>query len=286
MKEGGSKESGAGKKEEDKFSQPSDRRIPAHNDGQASGPGKRGPENLAKQLKDGKAQEQGQCEDNTGNDERREATTDLDDYGASRASNTTDYSDHGAREDTTDHDDYGASGGGANDHDAGRANPDKKAEEDKRDTGVSGKRHNAGKRPVFARGHEEEHGSDTKTPTEGPNDANERQEKGHQDTKDNVPNDTTKQEGNGGKDRQGSDGGRDNEAKKEQGEGHRGTNNNVPNNNPERPAKQQRLTERREKQEQMAKHDEIYQASGTESHASESRAEHDYGASRARDTTD
>ena len=36
----------------------------------------------------------------------------------------------------------------------------------------------------------------------------------------------------------------------------------------------------------MAKHDEIYQASGTESHASESRAEHDYGASRASDTTD
>ena len=140
MKEGGSKESGAGKKEEDEFSQPSDRRIPAHNDGQASGPGKRGPESLAKQLKDGKAQEQGEGEDNTGNDERREATTDLDDYGASRASNTTDYSDHGAREDTTDHDDYGASGGGANDHDAGRANPDKKAEEDKRDTGGSGKR--------------------------------------------------------------------------------------------------------------------------------------------------
>ena len=111
---------------------------------------------------------------------RREATTDLNDYGASRASNTTDYNDHGAREvttdhddygasgasgndygasrasdatdynnhgareATTDHDDYGASGAGANDHDGGRANPDKKAEEDKRDTGGSGKRQEDG----------------------------------------------------------------------------------------------------------------------------------------------
>ena len=40
----------------------------------------------------------------------------LDDYGASGASNTTDYDDHGARQVTTNHNDYGASGTSARDN--------------------------------------------------------------------------------------------------------------------------------------------------------------------------
>ena len=56
----------------DKSSQPSNRRLPAHNDEQASGSGERGPESLAKQLKYGELQGEREGEGVTGDGEKRE----------------------------------------------------------------------------------------------------------------------------------------------------------------------------------------------------------------------
>ena len=56
----------------DKSSQPSNRRLPAHNDEQASGSGERGPESPAKQLKYGELQGEREGEGVTGYGKKRE----------------------------------------------------------------------------------------------------------------------------------------------------------------------------------------------------------------------
>ena len=66
------KREGDGGMDIDKSSQPSNRRLPAHNDKQASGSGERGPESPAKQLKYGELQGEREGEGVTGYGKKRE----------------------------------------------------------------------------------------------------------------------------------------------------------------------------------------------------------------------
>ena len=164
MKEGGSKESGAGKKEEDEPAT-GDRRPPAHNDGQTIGSGKRGPESLAKQRKDGELQEQREGEGNTGNDERRESDNgkDIEHRRVNDTENNRSAKRQEEHEQVARHDETGQPGdrnSPAHNHGQESGSKDLAPESHARQQRTV----NAGKRPVFARGHEEEHKSDTKTP--------------------------------------------------------------------------------------------------------------------------
>ena len=230
-------------------SQPGDQSSPAHNHGQASGSKNLAPESHARQQKTAKRQE---------------------DSGI--GSKNLAPESHARQQKTAKRQED--SGIGSNNGNTTPGRHKETARTNRKDEGTV----NGGKRPVFARDHGEEYGGNIKTPTEGLNNptrrqdkdhnrksdkthktnksrSTERQEEGHRDTNDNVPNNTTKQEGKGGKDRQEDDSCKDNEAREEQEEGHSGIDDNVPSNRPERPAKQQRLAKRREKQEQVAKHD-------------------------------